>query len=104
MTARPVTYRDRRLAISNHAIDRLRQRAPSCAHLDTERLRLMVSEAVRYGQREDHYIDGQWRVRGSFLGHELFVIASVDRTGWGRAGWAVVTLLTPQQVAEREVD
>lgn len=99
---RPPTYRNRRLAISDHAVKRLRQRAPFCAALDDERVRLMIADAVARGVLEDHYLPGQRRVRGAFLGTDLYVIIGRDETGWGRGGRAVVTVLTEWQVRESE--
>lgn len=104
MTVKPVSYRDRRLAISDHAVRRVRERAPSCAALDDERLRLLIAESVASGVSEDHYVAGQRRVRGSFLGADLYVIIGADRTGWGRCGEAVVTVLTEGHVRKREGD
>ena len=102
IVARQVVYRDRGLAISDHAVERVRLRAPGCAHLDNERIRTMIADAARRGPREAHYVPGQWRAIGQFLGVELYVVVGRDKTGWGRSGEAVATVLTPEQVAARE--
>lgn len=101
-----VRHADRRLAVSQHAVDRVRERA-NVHFLDDERVRLLVAEAcldaLDEGTSEAHYVRGQERVLVAVLGCELYAVLGEDTTGWGRgpARRAVVTVLTPAQVAAR---
>ena len=105
MLARPRTVRhgDRRLAVSNHAVERMRERA-GAGFLDDERIRLLIASACRAavaeGGVEPHYVPGQERVRVTVLGCDVYAVLGADRTGWGRGAGrrAVATILTPEQV------
>ena len=98
-------HTDRRLAIAHHVVDRVRQRA-GATFLDAEHIRNIIAEAyrraVRAGCVETHYYPGQQRVPFAVLGCALYAVVAKDKTGWGRGGVAVVTVLTPEQVRARE--
>lgn len=93
-------YRDRRLAITPHAVNRLRERA-GVAYLDEDLCRRVIAQAVAdaAGDEEAHPVRrGQTRVRVRVLGVDVFAIIGRDRTGWSTSGRAVVTVLTPSQI------
>lgn len=98
-----VRHRDRRIAVSQHAVERMRERA-GAQFLDDERIRLLIAEAcvaaLATDQTEPHYIPGQVRVRVQVLGCAVFAVLGVDLTGWGRGSSrrAVVTVLTSEQI------
>ena len=67
-------------------------------------LRRLAQRAVgdHAGRVEAHYYPGQQRVPFAVLGCALYAVVAKDKTGWGRGGVAVVTVLTPEQVRARE--
>lgn len=102
------SHKDRRLAVADHAVARVAERA-GAGFLDPEYIRRVVAEtclrAIARRKEEPHYVAGQTRVLVTILGVDFFAILGEDRTGWGRGRdhRAVVTALTPEQVAKREV-
>jgi hypothetical protein len=99
-----VRHRQRLLAVSDHAVDRLRERADA-NYLDAAQVRRLLAEEVARGVPERHYVTGQERVRLTLLGVEVWAVIGVDKTGWSRrhhgSGRAVVTVLTLEQVENR---
>lgn len=90
------------LAVSDHAVARLAERADAGylgAQWLRERLREVVERALRDGSAETHYVEGQRRVRVDVLGVALYAVVGRDETGFTRGGEAVVTCLTLEQVA-----
>lgn len=97
-------YDDRSLAITEHAVERYRERA-GLLHLGAEECRLALARALRDeidagAAVEPHWIAGQSRVRIHVLGVPLVVIVGRDVTGWSRSGHAVVTVLTADQLEQ----
>jgi hypothetical protein len=96
------TYSDRSLAVTPHAVERLRERARDYASSDDvvrELIARPVQRAFREGAVERHTHEGQFRVPFQTLGTELVAIVGPDETGWSTSGRAVLTVLTPAQVA-----
>jgi hypothetical protein len=98
-------YRDRRLAVTPHAVDRLRERT-GATHLDDDACRWIIADAalpaIEAGTEESHYVLGQSRVRVDLFGLDVYAVIGRDDTGWSTDGLAVVTILTPAQVRESE--
>src|SRR5574341_1165113 len=103
--SKPRPYRDRRLAVTPHAVERLRERT-GAAHLADDECRWIIAEAalpaIEAGREEPHYVPGQSRVRVNLWGLDVFAVIGRDNTGWSRDGLAVVTILTPEQIKQSE--
>ena len=93
---------DRSLAISDHAVDRFRERT-GAMHLPPEECRKVIRQeimhAMRCGAEEEHYVRGQSFVRIVLLGVTVCAVIGRDTTGWSNTGKAVTTILTPEQLA-----
>jgi hypothetical protein len=90
-------YEDRSLAITDHAVARLRERT-GAQHLIADACRHLIRDAVRAGREHPHYVLGQTVVRVNVMGVEVYAVLGADATGWSASGRAVVTVLTVEQL------
>jgi hypothetical protein len=90
-------YDDRSLAVTDHAVERFRERT-GAVHMDVEDCRRVIAQAVKKGTPFPHYMLGQNAVRVDLLGTEVFAIVGPDLTGWSKSGRAVITVLTQKQL------
>ncbi len=95
MSARP--YDDRSLAVTDHAVERFRERT-GAVHMEADDCRRVIAKAVKKGTAFPHYVLGQNAVRVDLLGTEVFAIVGQDLTGWSKSGRAVITVLTQEQL------
>lgn len=96
MTGRP--YDNRSLAVTDHAVERFRERT-GAQHMEADECRRIIAKAVKAGSAPmPHYILGQTSVRVTMMGVEVFAIIGQDKTGWSRTGRAVITVLTRAQL------
>lgn len=91
------------IAVTNHAVDRLRRRS-GAEHLPDEEVRRMVVDALAGARHEPHHQVGQTRALVNILGVRLWAVVGADTTGFTGPAWAggraVITFLTPDQVDE----
>lgn len=57
---------------------------------------------MRRHEEQKHCIPGQVRVEVMLFGIVVYAILSRDNTGWTGGGWAIVTVLSAEQIARMD--
>jgi hypothetical protein len=84
------------LAVTDHAVDRFRERTGLTWLSDVARRRI-IRDGVRDGVEEMHAVPRQTRVRIDAVGASVYAILDHDETGLSETGSVVVTVLTERQ-------